>query len=186
MNHRQNLIYLLQNAHAGERAAANAYYGHATSIYITSEERTELFAIYKEELHHRERLKLMLSELGAKPRFLRELGMWLIGASIGFLCWFGGWFIPMYGAGRLESANVEEYEVAAQLAMLSGLKHLVDELIEFAEVEWDHENYFFTKAQAHWLKRFFPDWQRPGERHHIRIRYNQREAVSVSKQQNPV
>ena len=154
-----HLIRLLQNAHAGERAAANAYWGHAYSLFTTDPiERAEILKIYEDELHHRKALKKMLTDLGAAPRLLREIGMFLVGATIALLCQFGGWFIPMYGAGKLESTNIEEYEVAARLALLAGHEELIDELISFAQVEFDHEVYFRNKASCHRLAKIFGLW----------------------------
>ncbi len=163
------LIKLLQSAHAGEKAAANAYYGHAQSLFVKSEkEKKEILDIYKDELHHRKRLGEMLIELKASPKPLKEFLMYTVGFVIGFLCLFGGWFIPMYGAGKLESENVEEYEVAARLALLAGLSHLIDEFLVFAEVEWDHELYFRRKAQSHRLSQTFSLWKKPKARESIR------------------
>lgn len=166
---KSQLITLLQNAHAGERAAANAYWGHGHSLFVTdSIERKEIEKIYFEELHHRARLREMLTELGAAPRLSREILMYCIGSVICILCLFGGWFIPMYGAGKLESTNIVEYEVASRLAYLAGYKHFVSELLEFAEIEWDHELYFFNKTASHRLYNYSPKWTRPPERTSIR------------------
>lgn len=163
------LIKLLQNAHAGEKAAANAYYGHANSLFITSkEERNEILKIYVDELHHRERLSDFLIRLNSRPRLLREVQMWLIGTTIALLSYFGTWLIPMYGAGRLERSNIGEYEVAARLALLAGEESLVDELLTFAEIEWDHELYFREKVKSHIMHRWLPMWDNPKPRDEIR------------------
>lgn len=168
------LIKLLQDAHAGERAAAYAYYGHAKSAFVTdSTEKREIFKIYQEEIHHREGLFIMLNDLGASPRFLREKLMQAVGSIIGFLCLFGGWFIPMYGAGKLESNNIEEYEVSARLAYLSGYRHLIEDLLVFAETEWDHEIYFRNKAETHRLYKIFPKWVFPPNKEMIRSRFEE-------------
>lgn len=167
------LIKLLQNAHAGEKAAANAYYGHAWSaLFVSKQEKAEILEIYQDELHHRARLYEMLVELDAKPRISRELLMFLVGFVIGFLCLFGGWFIPMYGAAKLENENIEEYEVAARLAKVSGYPHFVDELLTFAEIECDHEAYFRKKAESHFLIKYFPFRARRPIRGSIREKYN--------------
>ncbi len=162
---KKQLIHLLQMAHSGEKAAANAYYGHYKSLFIkSSKERDEVKRIYKDELHHRQRLKEILAELGAKPKLRFEIMFFTIGFIIGFLCLFGGWFIPMYGAGKLESTNIAEYEVAARLAHLAGLDKYIPELLVFAEIEWDHELYFRNKAESHFLYKLFPKWKIPKEK----------------------
>lgn len=165
-------IRTLQNAHAGELAAALAYTGHYKSLFVFNKlEKDEIKKIRDEELHHRHRMREMLQELGAKPRFLREVLMSLIGGTIGFLCLFGGWFIPMYGAGQLESTNIFEYEVAARLAFLSGHSQYVDELLAFGELEWDHEIYFRKKTESHFLARWIPLWVFPAPKESIRNQY---------------
>ena len=167
------LIRLLQNAHAGEKAAANAYWGHARSLFVWSKkERSQITKIYEDELHHRKRLFEFLQSLNAQPRLLREIGMWCIGATIALLSIFGTWFIPMYGAGQLESTNIGEYEVAARLALLAGREDLVAELLLFAEVEWDHEDFFRRKVENHWMTRFYPLWVKPSPRDSIQTSFS--------------
>ena len=169
----RKLVQLLQMAHAGERAAASAYWGHYNSLFVTSKkEKQEIRDIYLSELHHRERLGDILSELGYAPTVLRECMMHTIGFVIGFLCLFGGWFIPMYGAARLESNNMLEYEAAALLAFLSGHEKFCSELLEFGEVEWDHELYFREKSNSHWASRFFPKLTEPAPRETIRTQFD--------------
>jgi hypothetical protein len=64
----------------------------------------------------------------------------------------------MYGAGRLESRNVREYESAARLARACGRAEWVDCLLTMAEVEWEHERFFRARVLAHrWAPRL-PLW----------------------------
>lgn len=163
------LIRLIQNAHAGELAAMQAYYGHAHSLFITStQERLEILKIRDEERHHRDGLKSALSGLGAKPRLLREALMWCVGSVIAILSFFGTWFIPMYGAGLLEKSNIGEYEVAARLAFLSEEESLIETLLQYAEVEWDHERHFRKKVGSHFLSKWIPIWSEPAPKANIR------------------
>jgi hypothetical protein len=53
----------------------------------------------------------------------------------------------MYGAGKLESRNVKEYEVAARHAWACDRREWVDCLLTMAEVEWEHEA-FFSRPRA--------------------------------------
>jgi len=154
---RARLIRLLQLAHAGERAAAIAYAGHWRSVRA-KDERTQIRRIADEEWDHRRRLGRMLAELGARPAPLRELVMILIGCSIAVSCFVGGWFLPMYGAGKIERRNVGEYVDGAAFARAAGLEGLVDELLYMAEIEWDHEQYFRARIDgSRWL-RWFRMW----------------------------
>ena len=163
----QRLGRLLQLAYSGELGAILAYLGHRRSLADPGE-RLELRRILEDEVRHRRHLLRMLAELKLAPDPYRERKLTLIGRSIGLLCRIGGWFIPMYGAGRLEWQNIIEYERAARLALLAGREDWVGELLGLAEVEWDHELYFRQKAESHWASRWVPLWPKPAAREEIR------------------
>ena len=96
-----------------------------------------------------------MSSLGAGPDKRRELRARIVGRTLGLLCHVSGWFVPMYGAGRLESRNIVEYETAARYARECGRTDLIDCLLTMAEVEWEHERYFRACVLRHrWSKRF--------------------------------
>lgn len=171
---KSKLVYLLQNAHAGERAAAFAYNGHWRSV--SGQEAIDIKKIEMEEWEHRSCLFGMLQELGARPRLMRELGMAMIGITIFTICrlagWLNianfGWFCSMYGAGKLEQGNIVEYEIAARYAHEGGYRHFIEPLLHMAEIEWDHELYFRQKAlQSKWSK-YFQIWETPPPREQIR------------------
>lgn len=164
---RADLVALLRMAHAGELAAALAYVGHARSVR-DPDERATIERIHDEELAHRAVVAGMLAELGAGPDPRQERRMRRIGRSVSAFCRVGGWFGPMYGAGRIERNNVGEYERAAGYAVEAGLAHLVPALVEMSEVEWDHERWFREKAASHWLWRLFPRWDPPPPKEEIR------------------
>lgn len=164
------LIRVLQAACSGELAAGFAYRGHGRSVK-SEEERERIRTIESEEWHHRALVQTLLTELGARPNLLREIVFWLIGKSIGLLCRVGGWFIPMYGAGKLERANIVEYEEAARFAEASGHDDMIECLLDMAEVEWEHERYFREGIAGHWMLRFFPRWEPPPPKEAIRACY---------------
>src|SRR5688500_20285902 len=83
----------------------------------------------------------MLQSLRAGPTKRRQLRATVVGRTLGLLCHVSGWFAPMYGAGRLESRNIVEYETAARYARECGREDLIDCLLTMAEGEWDHERY---------------------------------------------
>lgn len=153
----QNLVVVLQHAHAGELAAGHAYRGHAASV-SDPEEKAQIRRIEDEEWVHRRQVGEMLVVLGEEPDLARESRLLLIGKTIAVLCRIGGWYVPMYGAGRLESKNVKEYEDAAEFAVASGHPEFVECLLEMAEVEWDHEAYFRAKVESHWLRHVMRVW----------------------------
>jgi hypothetical protein len=164
---RARYIRLLQLAFSGELGAALAYRGHAASV-TDSEERQRIEAIRVEELEHRERVGRLLAALGARPDALLEIRNRCIGTGIAAFCRVGGWFFPMYGAGWIERRNIVEYERAARLGFLSGATDHVDDLLEMAEVEWEHERYFRENAASHWLAHLVRVWRGPGAKEEIR------------------
>src|SRR5262244_1519236 len=168
---REQLVFLLQLAYSGELAATRAYLGHRHSV--EGLERAEIGKIVRDEIRHRYCLLEMMGSLGAAPDAFRERKMERVGRSIALFCHVGGWFLPMYGAARLEAQNIKEYELAARLAHAAELNHLVQPFLEMAEVEWDHENYFRHKAMRRWLWRLMPKWPIPGPRSQIRSSFEE-------------
>lgn len=149
-NPRNGLIRILQNAHAGEVAAAYAYRGHWKSLH-ESGERTRIQEIEAEEWDHRRRVGEWLVKLDAKPRPVREKIFWTIGRTLGATCFLSGWFMPMYFAGRLESKNSIEYEDAAKFATELGMDDCVEDLLDMARVEVEHEEFFHQTVAGHRL-----------------------------------
>ena len=158
-NTRENLIRILQNAHAGELAAAFAYRGHWKSLKKSAAEREQIKKIESEEWEHRENVARWLKRMGAEPNKTREKIFWTIGKTIGAACFVSGWFFPMYFAGRLESGNVQEYVDAAEYARELGMPECFDEMMEMSRVEGEHELFFSRIVAQHRLlpltKRFF-------------------------------
>jgi demethoxyubiquinone hydroxylase (CLK1/Coq7/Cat5 family) len=172
VNARERLIRQLQNAYSGELAAAFAYRGHWHSVSDAGE-RAHIHQIEDEEWHHRDLVGGMLRDLGAKPRRVREVVFYVIGRVIGAFCHVGGWFAPMYGAGRLERRNIVEYEDAAQFAQECGRDDLIDCLLTMAEVEWEHELYFRGRVVGHRLLRLIPLWDPAPAKETIRAKFSQ-------------
>ena len=157
---RKNLIRILQNAHAGELAAAYAYRGHRKSLK-NAEQKEQIKQIEAEEWHHRKCVYSWLEKLEAKPRKVREAVFWTIGRVLGTTCYLSGWFFPMYFAGRLESQNVQEYVDAAEFAKELKMDDCAAEMLEMSLVEQKHEDFFKQVVQNHFLlrpTRFFFRW----------------------------
>src|SRR5436190_23277485 len=169
-NSRDQLIALLQLAYSGELAAAYAYRGHWHSV-TNADERDSIRRIEEDEWRHRKLVGEMLARLGAEPNRRREVRATIIGRTLGLLCHVSGWLLPMYGAGRLESRNVNEYETAARYARECGCVQLIDCLIEMAEVEWDHELYFRSRVLSRRLGRRLSLWPQPPPRETIRLSF---------------
>ncbi len=147
-NHKNALIHTLHMAYSGEKAASYAYNAHWRSVK-NIEQRQRIQQIENEEWAHREIVGKMLAHLGAKPQIWRELMMAIIGRTVGFACYLIGWFLPMYFAGRLESANIKEYEVAAYHAGQLGLSQFAAELLRLSAVEKEHEAFFWGMVINH-------------------------------------
>ena len=165
--YRKALIRVLQAAYSGELAAGFAYAGHWRSVADPAE-RERIRTIEAEEWLHRQQVGDILIRLEAGPSRAREFAFSVIGRTLGPLCAISGWLAPMYGAGFLESRNIVEYEVAAELATMSGHVEIVECLLEMAEVEWEHERYFRERVQSHRLARFLPIWKTPPPKSEIR------------------
>jgi hypothetical protein len=161
------LIGILRLAYSGEKAAGYAYRGHWRSLPESSE-RTQIKIIENEEWHHRNLVGEMLAKLGAGPNPRRELRAGIVGRVLGFFCHLSGWLAPMYGAGKLESKNIVEYETAARYARDSGHKEFVDCLLTMAEVEWEHEAFFRACVVRHWLGHRLSIWPQPPPKENIR------------------
>ena len=172
---RCELVTLLQMAYSGERAAAYAYLGHRRSLSRPkrADDRAMLERVLIDEIRHRRAVRRLLHKLGATADPKRERKMRRIGLSIGAFCRVGGWYAPMYGAGRLERGNIVEYEVAARLAHLAGQTVMIDELLGLAEVEWDHERLFRERAASRRLWRISPKWPDTEPREHIRSAFQE-------------
>lgn len=164
---RQKLIQILQLAYSAELAAAYAYRGHWHSVR-DAEERSRIEQIENEEWHHRRLVGEMLSKLNASPKRFGELRARILGRTLGLLCHFTGWLAPMYGAGRLESGNILEYEIAAGHARDCGKEEFIDCLLEMAEVEWEHEQYFRSRVLTHRLGKRLSMWPQPRPKEMIR------------------
>jgi len=168
---------LLSLAYSGERAAALAYRGHARSLR-PGPVRAAIEDIEADELRHRRAVGEMLARLGRQPGAGRELRAWLIGRTLSFLCHVSGALLPLYGAGWLERRNIQEYVAAAEFAAQSGHEPWIEPLLEMAEVEWDHEQFFRRQVQAHWLGKRLALWPEPGPRADIRARFARRHATA--------
>lgn len=155
----QKLVALLQLAYSAEMGAALAYRGHWRSL-ADKTERSEIRLIEAQEWLHRREVGALLKDLAAHPRLAYELKYFVIGQVLGFLCYLAGWFLPMYGAGRMESKNYREYEQAAEYALTCGHLEYINCLLSMAEVEWEHEFYFRGKVEGHPWHSFWPMWEK--------------------------
>lgn len=176
---RQLLVRQLQGACSGELAAGFAYRGHAASL-PAGPDRDRIREIEREEWHHRQLVLGLLRDLDEGPSRTREVVFWCIGKTIGLLCHIGGWFIPMYGAGRLERSNIVEYEVAAIHAAECGRTDMLDCILSMAEVEWEHERFFRERLIGHRLLRVLPQWDAPPPKSAIRQAFSNDVATEAS------
>lgn len=164
MTPRATFVRLLQDAHAGELAAAYAYRAHARSQWRHPDDAAEIRRIEAAEWHHRRLVADMLAELGERPRRPRELLMASIGRFFGLLCFVTGRFGPMYAAGRLEAMNVGQYATGLDLATDLGFAGYAEQLVAMTAEEDRRERWFGDRCRGHWLLRptaFFLKWTPP-------------------------
>lgn len=145
---RRQLVRLLRLAYSGEKAAAYAYAGHWRSVR-DPDERAKIQKIERDEWEHRATVGRILELLGERPQLWRELLMATIGRTVAAGCFITGRFIPMYLAGKLEHANVREYDGAAYHAERIGLTEFLPELHEMTKTEQEHEQFFSRAALGH-------------------------------------
>ncbi len=157
---RRRLTGLLVLAYSGELGAIYAYLGHRASLPFGSD-RDAIRQILVDEIRHRRIFLRILHDLGAAPDPRRERKARRVGLAIAAFCRVGGWFLPMYGAARLERNNVVEYEVAARLALQADRPRDVDTLLHLAEVELEHERTLRAFAASHPFWRVVPRWLEP-------------------------
>lgn len=179
---REKLIALLQLSYSGELAAAYAYRGHWNSVRDRNE-RASIRSIEDDEWRHRKLVGEMLASFAAAPNKWRESRAAIIGRVLGLMCHVTGWLAPMYGAGKLESRNIREYETAARYARDCDRADLIDGLLEMAEVEWEHELYFRSRVREHFLGRRLSLWPQPPPKETIRILLEREAAHSLENSQ---
>lgn len=134
-------VKLLQDAHAGELAAYHAYDGHWKSVKDPNEARF-IKAIQADEKKHVSALKDMLQEFYEKPNRLRDLIFIIIGKTASFMCYFTGWYAPMWGAAFIERIGTTNYLRMAALASELHHSEFYDALMDMARCEQRHEDYF--------------------------------------------
>ena len=181
MNERawEELVEILRLAYSGELAAAYAYRGHSRSV-SQPETRARIKKIEEDEWHHRVLVGRILTALGRTPSPAREARACLVGQALGLLCHVTGWLLPMYAAGKLESRNIREYELAARHAAASDQPEFVDCLLTMAETEWDHEQYFRGCVLGHRLSPRIRLWPAPPPREEIRKSFHREMAMRYS------
>jgi len=135
-------------AYSGEKSAAYAFQGHANTVR-SPDEKVRILMIEQDEWHHRTEVGKILTELNAAPSPTREVLQVMIGRVLRVLCPFGGWYLPMYAAWKLELNNIEEYSKAARYAEALALMDVAGRLIHMSEVEKSHADYFGDVVQSH-------------------------------------
>lgn len=158
------LIDLLRLAYSAEKAAAFAYIGHAKSLKKLALKKAVKQIEIDEWEHRLEVLKLMRQYEVEVSRWY-ELRFYIIGKIIGLACFFIGWFMPHYFAGRLESGNTCEYIVMLRRFHALGIYEHDQALYAMAVKEKEHEQFFLDVITPSPLLRFFEPVFKWGKRH---------------------
>lgn len=135
------LIRMLQNAHAGELGAFHAYAGHirATKDVV---ERNKLIEIQAEELRHINDCKRLLNYYGYPTNKLKDSIMQFIGKTLGLTCFISGRRLAAWGAGVIERVGMVNYQKMVDISQKLGNKKLVDIFTNMRDTEVVHEMYF--------------------------------------------
>lgn len=141
------LVRLLQLAYSAERAAALAYQGHARSLRGVALQRA-VKQIEIDEWEHRLCVRRLLTRYQIPVSAWLELKFYVIGKIISLVCFFIGWFMPHYFAGRLESGNTCEYIVMLQRFQALGITEHDELLYAMAIKEKEHEVFFLEQIHA--------------------------------------
>ncbi len=150
------LVTLLQKAYSGEMAAAFAYVGHAGSLK-SPDEKAAVRQIEEDEWNHRRNVREIMRKYDIPVSRAYEVYFYLIGKSISLSCYFIGWFMPYFFAGKLESGNVCEYFVMMRHFRSLGITEHDAMLYEMGMKEKEHEIYFLERVKG---SRWLPIFQR--------------------------
>jgi hypothetical protein len=148
------LIDLLKQAYSAEKAAAFAYQGHAGSVTDLIDKKL-IRQVELDEWNHRREVLEIMQEYHIPISKYYEVRFYIIGKVISYSCYFIGWFMPYYFAGRLESGNVCEYFRMMQYFHELGITKHNTVLYEMGIKEKEHEIYFLSKIQNKKLLPFF-------------------------------
>lgn len=141
------LIWLLKLSHGIEIGAINAYLGHVESLKNESVQK-EILMIASEEVRHKRQVAEFLEILNSAPSPLINRIFSIVGHCMGFLCHYTGYYIPMLGAGLIETMGVVNYEIVAKEAFKQNQNRIGTILLEMAATELEHKNYFKRKAST--------------------------------------
>jgi hypothetical protein len=151
-----NLVDLLRRAYSAEKAAAFAYIGHAGSLKSEAE-KDAVKQIEMDEWNHRECVLTIMRKYGVPVSRYYEIRFHVIGRTISLACYFIGWFMPYFFAGKLESGNVCEYFVMMQYFHSLGIREHDEILYEMGMKEKEHELYFLEQVRK---SRLLPAFER--------------------------
>jgi hypothetical protein len=149
-----SLIRLLQRAYSAEKAAAFAYIGHAGSL-SNPVEKQAVNQIETDEWNHRKCVLEIMKRYEIPISKYYEIKFHLLGRIISFSCYFIGWFMPYFFAGKLESGNVCEYFVMMHYFHSLGIHDHDETLYEMGMKEKEHEVYFLGQIKQSKLLTIF-------------------------------
>ena len=150
----KKLIDLLQRAYSAEKAAAFAYQGHSGSLKDINQKKA-IKQIEVDEWNHRKEVLGIMRQYNIPILKYYEVRFYIVGKLISVSCYFIGWFMPFYFAGRLESGNVCEYFRMIHYFHELGIREHDDILYEMGMKEKEHEVYFLEKIKNNKLLPFF-------------------------------
>jgi rubrerythrin len=136
---------MLQLTYASERGAATAYRGHAKAVR-DPEHQAIITQIVADELHHRDRLLVLMEARGVRPVPWLDAVFLGVGTCVGFGCGIWPEWASALGASWFETNGVSEYRRLAMLARYADQSDLIEIFEEMAEQEQAHRDTFSRMA----------------------------------------
>lgn len=137
----KRLIRMLKFAHAAEIAAYHAYEGHWRSV-SNKAEQDFIRNIALDELKHIQTIRAVLVSMKSKPSKILDVFGKIVGETIGMMCYYSGWRLPLLVAGLMEKIGTSSYRKIAFEAADNGMDNLAWLLLRMADKENEHEAYF--------------------------------------------
>lgn len=146
-NQYDKLIRMLRHAHAAEHGAWWAYRGHMDSV-VSNYEKSRFKIILKEESEHINMIEKMLFDFNTQPSRWQPRFFIIVGKTLGFMCKYTGYRLPMFVAGLMENIGTSSYDKIAKEANKLGQFSIGVILTEMAKTEQEHEEFFKERLRT--------------------------------------
>lgn len=143
----KTLINLLQRTYSAEKAASFAYQWYRGTLKNAYEKKA-IYKIEMENWHQSATVFSIMLQYNVPVSKYYEIKYAIIGTIISVACYFIGWFMPYFFAGKLESGNICEYFRMMQYFDELGITKQHQELYDMGIKEKEHKIYFLNKIKT--------------------------------------